>query len=172
MRSSLIIIVSLFGSACAPECMQTDPIQGDWLVSTSIQTPDQAIRGDNTESHPMEAHPLLANTQTWTILSPHSSSIEISVASELHGGSYTVDPADCESFSLEILSSSRVQEYDSSGDLMTDTDHDFLWKGDLRYSGPRLTGTFSYQDEWISNIDSEQGSIVIGQLNFLASPLN
>ncbi|MGB0640361.1 MAG: hypothetical protein ACPGTU_13550 [Myxococcota bacterium] len=172
MRSASIICLTLSGFGCAPECVQQDPISGDWRISTAIQTPDQALRGDNTDQHPMEAHPLLANTQTWTILSPRDSFIEISVGSELHAGTYTVDPEDCEAFTLELRSTTRVQDFDAAGEIRTDTDHDFLWKGELRYSGPRLTGTFSYQDDWVSNIDSEQGSIVIGQIDFLASPLN
>jgi hypothetical protein len=172
-RSSTIFLLSGFAVGCGPDCVEGERIDGDWRVTSVILTPEQALSGSNIEGHPMEAIPFLANISTWSMVYQGTGgTVDLVVDNIPHKGTLTADPEDCDAFTLEIRSRLAIEDFDSDGDLVSDTTHDFLWTGQLRYSGPRLAGTFSYQDEWTSQIDSEQGSISIGQADFLARPLD
>jgi len=106
----------------------------------------------------------------WTALFRGSTQeIELDIGQDKHRGEYTEDPEDCDAFTLTLLSTYQVKEFDEGGLVSGGTQHDFLYEAKLRYTGPRITGTFRYQDEWVGLVDDEMGSLTVDGSDFVAT---
>ena len=113
----------------------------------------------------MEEAPILAPTMPWsTLFRGSDQQVEIKIGPDKHFAEYIEDPEDCDAFELRMNSQYTVQERDEGGAVIAGSDHEFLYEAKLRYTGPRVTGTFRYQDEWISLVDDENGSPNLGSL--------
>jgi hypothetical protein len=169
-RSFAIILGALPLSACGKPCDDPTRINGDWLVQTSLNTPRDLLVGQNIEGHPLEEASILSPTMPWSALFQGTSKeVELQIGQDLHYGTYAEDPEDCDGFTLTIDSIYQVKELDEGGLVNGGTQHDFLYEAKLRYTGPRITGTFRYQDEWTGLVDDEMGSLTVDGSDFIAT---
>jgi hypothetical protein len=108
----------------------------------------------------------------WSALFHGSSKeVELEIGPDKHRGEYTADTQDCDAFTLIVRSTHQVKEFDEGGLLNGGTQHDFLYEAKLRYTGPRITGTFRYQDEWTGLLDDEMGSLTVDGSDFIATKI-
>ena len=145
-------------------------INGNWLAHTTLNTSVNMLVGENIEGHPLEDSPLLAATMPWSALFHGSTKeVELEIGPDKHHGEYIKDAEDCDAFQISVLSTYQVKELDEGGLVIAGTQHDFLYEANLRYTGPRITGTFRYQDEWVSLVDDEIGSLTVEEADFIAT---
>ena len=146
-------------AGCGTPCADPTRINGDWMAHTNL---GGAVNGANTEDHPLQAVPLLAATMPWrTLFMGSSDQVEISVGPDKHMADYFESEEGCDSFALKTTSVFEIKERDEGGQIIGGTHHEFLYEAELRYTGPRVTGTFRYQDEWVGLVDDRLGSLSI-----------
>ncbi len=153
---------------CGQPCSDPGRINGKWIAHSTIG--GQTV-GANVENHPLYDAPILSRTMPWfaTFLGTYNE-VELRIGSHDHAAQYIKDPEDCDAFNLEIGGFYEVEASDGGGELMTRTQHEFLYVAKLRYTGPRIAGTFQYRDEWIG-LDSDQlGSLTINDAELILSP--
>ena len=97
--------------------------------------------------------------------------VVLEIGPDKHRAEYIEDPTNCDAFSLRINGFYEVKEFDEGGLVSSGTHHEFLYEAKLRYTGPRITGTFRYQDEWVGLIDDQLGSISIPEAELTVSPV-
>ena len=96
--------------------------------------------------------------------------VEMMVGPDKHMADYLESDEDCDSFTLTTTSVFELKERDEGGLIIGGTRHEFLYEAKLRYTGPRIAGTFQYRDEWIG-LDSDQlGSLTINDAELILSP--
>ena len=118
--------------------------------------------------------PILSKTMPWSaIFFGGTREVELDIGPDTHRGDYIADPEDCDAFSIEIEGFFDIKEVDEGGLLTGGTHHEFLYQAELRYTGPRITGTFLYQDEWVGLIEDDRlGSISVPEAQLTISPVN
>ncbi len=130
-----------------------------------------AVNGTNVENHPMQEASLLASTMPWSTLFMGSiDQVEMMVGPDKHMADYLESDEDCDSFTLKTTSVFELKERDEGGLIIGGTRHEFLYEAKLRYTGPRITGTFRYQDEWVGLVDDQLGSLSIPEAEVTLSP--
>jgi len=169
-RLFAILMGLTFISGCGTPCNDPTRINGDWLVRTALNTPIESMIGINIEGHPIEDASILAPTMPWsTLFRGSTQQVELKIGPDKHFAEYTKDPEDCDAFQLTVNSLYQVKELDEGGLVSSGTEHDFLYEAKLRYTGPRITGTFRYQDEWASLVDDDIGSLTVQKADFVAT---
>ena len=130
--------------------------------------------GSNIEAHPLHDAPILSKTMPWSaIFFGDRHEVELDIGPDTHHANYISDAEDCDAFSLEIEGFFDLKERDEGGRLNGGTHHEFLYQAKLRYTGPRITGTFLYQDEWVGLVEDDQlGSITVPEAQLTISPVN
>ena len=93
--------------------------------------------------------------------------VEITIGSFTHRANYSKAYNECDAFELSIRG---VYEVETPGQDEQITQHEFLYEAKLRYTGPRITGTFHYQDEWMSMVDDRMGSLTVPDAELILSP--
>ena len=95
--------------------------------------------------------------------------VDLQIGPDNHTAKYTKDPEDCDVFGLDIRGFYEVRTLDDDGQIETGTQHEFLYEAKLRYTGPRITGTFQYRDEWVGLVDDQLGSITVQDAELMLS---
>ena len=169
LRAIILFVVGWTG--CGQPCSDPTRINGEWIAHTTMETP---TTGSNIEAHPLCDAPILSKTMPWSATFFGSSrEVELDIGPDTHQANYIVDDEDCDAFSIEIESFFEVKELDEGGRLIGGTHHEFIYQAKLRYTGPRITGTFLYQDEWVGLIEEDQiGSISVPEAQLTISPVN
>jgi hypothetical protein len=166
---TLTIVAAMGSIGCGQPCSDPARISGDWVAHSVFRTPTS---GTNIEEHPLQDAPILAGTMPWTALFIGSTNeVELEIGPDKHMATYTENPDDCDAFSLRIEGFYEVKELDEGGLISSGTHHEFLYEAKLRYTGPRITGTFRYQDEWVGLIDDQLGSIAVPEAELTVSPV-
>ena len=131
-----------------------------------------AMNGANVENHPLQEAHLLASTMPWsTVFLGSTDQVEMMVGPDKHMADYAESEEDCDSFTLTATSVFELKERDDGGRIIGGTQHEFLYEAKLRYTGPRITGTFRYQDEWSGLVDDQLGSLSIPEAEVTLSPV-
>jgi len=91
--------------------------------------------------------------------------VKLTIGPNKHTAEYIEDTEDCDSFTLQFTDFFEVREVDEGGRVIGGTLHEFLYEAKLRYTGPRITGTFLYQDEWAGLVDDQLGSLTVLEAN-------
>ena len=166
------MILSIAGlSGCGEPCSNPTRINGEWIAHTTMETP---TAGSNIEGHPLHDAPILSKTMPWTAtFFGGNREVELDIGPNTHRADYIADPEDCDAFSIDLEDFFEVKELDEGGRLIGGTHHEFLYQAKLRYTGPRITGTFLYQDEWVGLIEEDQlGSITVPEAQLTISPVD
>ncbi len=146
-----ILLGSLLG--CEGECQGDSRMDGDYAAWSYVTAPTADIQGENINGYPWP--PMFFNGWSeWSLeYVPSQNSVKVEIDGQpFTAEDFTRNADDCTNFTMSFAGT-----YLSSWG----TRHTFDWAGALAYSGPHISGTWSYSDTWTDPDSGESGSIVI-----------
>ncbi len=161
--SALLLLPLLTG--CDPDCTDFDRIDGTWSVWMTVDNvPRDGSEGGLVLSEGYPTEELFINGTTKWKLNYQASSERTTVLmndvlepTDLPGendvftqveisGSLKQDPDNCNVLDLAMEDSYEASTTAFTGEILTESNHDFNFSATLVYAGDQLSGTFTYSD--------------------------
>lgn len=164
---SAIFLTTLCIYGCGEPCSDPGRINGEWIASAWI---GNQTGGSNVENHPLHDAPILSKTMPWTAtFLGVQDEVDLRIGPDEHIAQYIKDPEDCDEFALNIRGVYEVETLNADGEITASTQHEFLYEAKLRYTGPRIIGTFQYRDAWEGLVSDQLGSLQIDDAELMLS---
>lgn len=161
--SALLLLPLLTG--CDPDCTDFDRIDGTWEVWMTVDNvPREGTEGGLVLSEGYPTEELFVNGATRWKLNYQPSSERMTVLmndvlepTDLPGenfvftgveisGALKQDEENCNILNLSMEDSYDASTSNFTGEILTDSKHDFTFDARLVYAGDQLSGTFTYSD--------------------------
>ncbi len=156
MRSLSLIFAVLVLPGCDADCADGNRLNGTYRVESNVSADDWGVTG--WEDGPMIAETehlmgLFANgTSTWELRNlPASGGLLVTIDGQGFEAALTAAEDNCNRLGVEMEGAWTNPE---NGAL-----HDFVWLADLLWSGDALSGSWSYEDQWL--LEDRSGTVFL-----------